>query len=133
MLRAVLDTNVYISAIMFGGKPEIIRRLAKEGKIQVLISEAIILEIAEVLRRKFDWESRDILQIIDDIRESTVLAIPRQNINLIKEDDADNRVLECALEGEAQYVVSGDKRHLLPLEIYRGVRILTPDQFLRLL
>jgi len=133
MLKAVLDTNVYISAVLFGGKPEEIRKLSKQGKIEVLISEAIISEIAEVLRRKFDWESWQISQVIDEIREATTLTVPRQNICLIKDDDADNRVLECALEGNAQYIVSGDKRHLLPLKEYRGIKILSPDEFLRLL
>ena len=133
MLKAVLDTNVYISAVLFGGKPEEIRKLSKQGKIEVLISEAIISEIAEVLRRKFDWESWQISQVIDEIREATTLTVPRQNICLIKDDDADNRVLECALEGNAQYIVSGDKRHLLPLKEYREIKILSPDEFLRLL
>lgn len=132
MLKVVLDTNVYISAILFGGKPEVIRKLSKEGKIEILISEAIISEIAEVLRRKFDWASWQISQVVDEIRKAATLTIPRQSIILI-DDDADNRILECAFEGSARYVVSGDRRHLLPLKEYRGIRILTPDEFLRLL
>jgi len=132
MLRVVLDTNVYISAILFGGKPEEIRKLLKEGKIDVLISEAIILEIAEVLRRKFDWENWQISQVVDEIREIAALAVPRQSISLIK-DDTDNRILECAVEGNAHYIVSGDKHHLLPLREYKGIKILNPNEFLRLL
>ena len=118
-MKVVLDTNVYISAILFGGKPERIRELSKEGKVEVLVSEAIISEIAEVLRRKFDWESWRISQVIDEVRETATLTIPRQSVSLIEADDADNRVLECALEGSAQYIVSGDKRHLLPLMKYK--------------
>ena len=133
MLRVVLDTNVYISAILFGGKPEEIRKFANDGTIEILVSEAIISEIAEVLRRKFDWESWQISQVIDEIREMATLIIPRQSISLIEENDADNRVLECALEGNARYIVSGDKRHLLPLVKYKETAILTPDKFLRLL
>lgn len=132
MQKVVLDTNVYISAVLFGGNPEEIRKLSKEGKIEVLISEAIISEIADVLRRKFNWESWQISQLIDDIREVSTLIIPRQSISLIA-DDADNRILECALEGNAQYIISGDKRHLLPLKGYRDIRILSPDEFLGLL
>jgi putative PIN family toxin of toxin-antitoxin system len=132
MLKVVLDTNVYISAILFGGKPETIRRLCKEGEIEILVSEAIISEIAEVLRRKFDWASWQISQVIDEIRKAATLTIPRQSIFLI-EDDADNRILECACEGNAHYIVSGDRRHLLPLKEYRGIGVLTPDEFLRLL
>ncbi len=131
-MRVVLDTNVYISAILFGGKPERIRKLFRDGEIEVLVSEAIISEIAEVLRRKFNWASWRISQVIDEIREAT-LVIPRCDVSLIEADDADNRILECALEGSAQYIVSGDKRHLLPLAKYKEINILTPDEFLRLL
>ena len=52
---------------------------------------------------------------------------------MIREKDDDNRILECALEGKAEYIISGDKRHLLPLGEYEGIRILSPDEFLRLI
>jgi len=130
-LRVVLDTNVYISAVLFGRKPEEIRRLSQEGKIGLLVSEAIIAEVAEVLRRKFGWESWQISQIINEIRETTTLVIPNQTLSVIKKDEGDNRVLECAVEGKAQYIISGDKSHLLPLKEYQGIKILSPDQFLR--
>jgi len=104
-LKAVLDTNIYISAILFGENPERIRKLSKEKELEILISEAIIAEIAEVLRKKFNWESWQISQIIDEIRE-------------------------CAVEGKVQYIVSGDKQHLLPLKEYQGVKILSPAEFL---
>jgi len=131
MLKAVLDTNIYISAILFGGNPERIRRLSKEGKVEILISEAIIGEIAEVLRRKFNWQSWQISQVIDEIRGFTTLVVPKRTISQIKEDEADNRVLECAVEGGAQYIVSGDKRHLLSLREYQGIRIVKVEEFLK--
>ena len=130
MLKLVLDTNVYISAILFGGKPEEIRKLAAEGEIEIAISEAIISEIAEVLRRKFGMENWQISQIVDDVREVTSLVIPQWNIHVV-EDDSDNRVLECAVEGNVRYIVSGDRRHLLPLKDYKGIEIVSPDEFLR--
>ena len=130
-VKVVLDTNVYISAILFAGKPERIRKLSKEGKIEVFISEVVIAEIAEVLRRTFDWENWRISQTIDEIREIATLVTPRRTLSIIKEDEDDNRILECAAEGKVQYVVSGDK-HLLFLEKYEGIEILSPAQFLRI-
>jgi len=132
MPKVVLDTNVYISAIVFGGKPEEIRKLSREGKISLLISEAILKEIAEALRRKFNWQNWQISQAIDEIRELATLVIPGEVISVIKEDDADNRILECALEGKAQYIVSGDEHHLLPLKEYQGIKILSPTDFLNI-
>ena len=129
--RVVLDTNVYISAILFGGTPEKIRKLSKERKIELLISEAIIAEVAEVLRKKFNWESWQISQIINDIRETATLVIPYQTLSVVKKDEADNRILECGVEGKAQYIISGDKRHLLSLKQYQGIKILSPANFLK--
>jgi len=133
MPKVVLDTNVYISAIVFGGKPGEIRELSRKGKINILISEAILKEIAEILRRKFNWQNWQISQAIDEIREFATLVIPGELISVIKEDDADNRVLECALEGEAQYIVSGDEHHLLPLREYQDIKILSPADFLNVI
>jgi len=129
-LKVVLDTNIYISAILFGGDPERIRKLSKEKELEILISEAIIAEIAEVLRKKFNWKSWQISQIIDEIRESATLVIPNQTLSITKGDEDDNRILECAVEGKVQYIVSGDKQHLLPLKEYQGVKILSPAEFL---
>ena len=130
-VKAVLDTNIYISAILLGRKPEEIRKISQEGKIELLVSEAIIAEVAEVLRKKFDWESWQISQVIDEIRETTTLVIPNQTLSVIKKDEDDNRILECAVEGKAHYIISGDKRHLLPLKEYQGINILSPAEFLR--
>lgn len=129
-LKVVLDTNIYISAILFGGNPGRIRKLSKEKKLEILISEAIIAEVAEVLRKKFNWKSWQISQIIDEIRETATLIIPNQTLSITKKDEDDNRILECAVEGKVQYIVSGDKQHLLPLKEYQGVKILSPAEFL---
>jgi predicted nucleic acid-binding protein len=51
---------------------------------------------------------------------------------VIKENDDDNRILECAIEGRVQYLISGDRKHLLPLKEYQGAKILSPAEFLKL-
>ena len=73
MIKVVADTNVYISAVLFGGKPEQIRELAREGRIELLISENILAEIAGVLKRKFDWFDWQISELVEDIRSITTL------------------------------------------------------------
>jgi predicted nucleic acid-binding protein len=60
------------------------------------------------------------------------LVIPKQTLKVIKERDSDNRILECTVEGKAQYIVSGDEHHLLPLREFEGIKILSPAEFLRL-
>jgi putative PIN family toxin of toxin-antitoxin system len=126
----VLDTNVYISAVLFGGKPEEIIKRSREGELNLVISEAILKEIAEILRRKFNWQNWQISETLDEIRGLAILVVPRKVISVIKEDAADNLILECALEGKADYIVSGDEHHLLPLKEYQGVKILSSAAFL---
>ncbi len=127
--RVVLDTNVYILAILFGGNPEKIRGLSNQGEIVILVSEAILKEIAEILRRKFGWQNWQISETLEEIREFTVLVIPQKSFSVIKKDESDNRILECAVESEARFIVSGDK-HLLNLKEYRNIKILSPKNFL---
>ena len=130
MIKVVADTNVYISAILFGGKPEEIRKLAREGKIELLISEFILAEISGVLKRKFSWSDWQISEVTKDIRDFTALITPVLTLSVIKDDEQDNRVLECAIEGKAKYIISGDEHHLQPLKEYHGIKILSPAQFL---
>jgi len=133
MLKVVADTNIYISAILFGGKPEKIRKLARKKKIELLISEIILAEIAEILKRKFNWPDWQISQTMESFRATTTLITPRHTLKVIKKHDPDNRILECAAEGRAQYIVSGDKHHLLPLKEYQGTKILSPAEFLKVM
>ncbi len=133
MIKVVADTNVYISAILFGGKPEEIRKLARESKIEIFTSEIILTEIAGVLKRKFSWSDWQISEVIKDIRSITTLITPTSTLSVIKEDEPDNRVLECATEAKAQYIISGDEHHLQPLKEYQGIKILSPAQFLELM
>jgi len=132
VIRTVADSNIYLSAILFGGRSDEIRRLAIEGTIQLFVSELILAEIAGVLKRKFKWSDWQIAEALNDTRAYTTLVTPAMTLAVIKEDEADNRVLECAVEAKAQYIVSGDKRHLQPLGIYEGIKVLSLKEFLEL-
>lgn len=130
--KVVLDTNIYISAILFGGHPEEILNLARLGFISIFISPHLIQEIKKVLREKFQWSEKQIQETIDTIQNFAYLIEPKTKISKIKEDKADNRVLECALTSKANYIVSGD-RHLLVLKRFRQIKILSPFDFLTLI
>ena len=130
MHKVVLDTNIYLSAILFGNKPEEIINLGKTGKIQVLVSEEILAEIAGILKRKFKWDDFLISDVIESIREYAILITPSKTVHVIKLHEPDNRILECALEGKADYIVSGDKRHILPLKEYERIKVLSASEFI---
>lgn len=131
MIKIAVNTNVYISIILFGGKPEEIRGLARDGKIELLTSEAILAEIAGVLKRKFNWSNLRISRAVDEVRAINTLVTPAKTLSVIKERDSDNRILECAVEGKAQCIVSGDEYHLLPLKEFEGIRIISPGELFK--
>ena len=128
MIRAVFDTNVFLSAIVFGGNPERAFLLAREGRIRLLVSPAILIEIASILQEKFGWGERDAADAVKTIGRAAELIKPSVAISALK-DDGDNRVLECGVEGQADVIVSGD-HHLLDMKEYAGIVILRPAEFL---
>ena len=103
-----------------------------EGEIEVYISSFIFKELEDTLKEDFDWSKKEVKDTIERIKTKTIQVQPEVKISVIKGKDDDNRILEWAVEGEAQYIVSGDEHHILPLKEYKGVKILSPAEFLRL-
>lgn len=128
--KTVLDTNIYLSAYLFGGKPEKITNLALDGKIQVFISRFIFEEIEDKLRTKFEVEEDEIKQIVKTIKSYAKRVPLKRKIPEIISDPKDNPVLETAVRAKASYLVTGD-RHLLRLQKHKTVEIVTPAQFLQ--
>jgi len=119
--RIVADTNIYISALNFSGKADEVLALGRAG--------AILDEIGGVLARKFRWSATRVREARAAIGDFTVLVHPREPVSVVREDEADNRILECALAAGADAIVTGD-HHLLELRRFGGVRITTPREFL---
>ena len=129
-MRVVLDANVYISALLVGRGCEEILTLGRTGVIQVLSSPEIIDEVASVMRRKFHWSPVDIRPFLDEARDLCRM-IPFDPAEVeFPADPADAKILACAVAGKADVIVTGDKKHLLPLKRYRGIPIVSPAEFL---
>ncbi len=128
MIRIVADSNVYVSALLFGGNPGRVIDLAATGSIELCISDPIQLEVDHVLRDKFQWSSGRLAGLTEYLWSPTHRVEPRHAVSDCRDPD-DNRVLECALEAQGQFIVTGD-RDLLELDPYQNIRILTPRQFL---
>jgi uncharacterized protein len=132
VLRVTADTNILISALIFpGGKPFQLLELAREGKISLTVSEAILDETAEVLANKFNWPPEDIAAGRKWITGMARTVKPAVRLAVVKDDPDDDRILECASAAGSDYIVSGDK-DLLRLERYDSIRILTAADFLEL-
>jgi putative PIN family toxin of toxin-antitoxin system len=128
MLRVVIDTNVIISALNFGGNPKAVLELARKRRICNTTSPFIINEIERVLTRKFGWQMEVTREIINDIQGFSHIVNPPETIALIK-NLSDNRILECAVAGGADYLISGD-HHLTDLKTFGTINIVTPTEFL---
>lgn len=129
-MRVTADTNIYVSAFQFGGKPLELLQLARTGTIELAISEPILREVTGVLRTKFHRRDADLLAIEQEIRSFAELVTPTKPVDVIKHDPPDNRVLECAEESRSDVIVSGDS-DLLSLRRFGNARIVRVAQFLR--
>ena len=130
--RVVLDTNIFVSAILYGGNPRKIVNLAISETIEIYVSLELFDELRRVLRGKFTLNSFEIDTIISEIKELAEIVTPQVGLQVIKNDPSDDKVLECAVEAKADYIISGDK-HLLTLGDFRGVKIVNPAEFLKII
>jgi putative PIN family toxin of toxin-antitoxin system len=129
--RVVLDTNVLISAVLFGGKPRDLFRLIIQGRIDAFTSPALDREFRDVLSRpKFKLTAEKCFLIYKEIETLMMMVFPKTTVDVIRSDPDDNAVLECALEACADHIVTGDP-HLLDLAEFKGIMIVTPAVFLQ--
>jgi len=126
--RAVLDTNVVVSGLGWGGSPAMILDAVSDGRIALVTSPALLTELRRVLGYpKLAKVIPGAAQLADLVAASGVVVDPSDVLAVVG-DESDNRVLEAAVEGAADYIVSGDV-HLLDLGSFRGIPILRPADF----
>jgi putative PIN family toxin of toxin-antitoxin system len=130
--KILLDTNILISAFGWGGKPRIIFKLILDNQVELVTSPQLISELKKVLDyQKFGFPNDLKKKVIDLILEVSTIVSPKIRVNIIKDDPSDNRILEAALCGSADFIITGDK-HLLNLKEYTGMKIVTAAEFIEL-
>ncbi|OGC08160.1 putative toxin-antitoxin system toxin component, PIN family [candidate division WOR-1 bacterium RIFOXYD2_FULL_36_8] len=129
-LTVVLDTNVFISALIFGGIPFELFDLCRQGRINLVVSSHILLEFARILQTKFKFSKKMALDVVSEIRRISKIVYPNIKIDIVKQDLSDNKIIECAVEGGAGYLVSGDS-HLLDIKYYKTIKIVSLSEFLK--
>lgn len=138
MIKVVLDTNELVSAVIkSGGLPDQIVQAWRDGKFEMVLSPAMLAELAKVLRyprlRKLHgWTDAQVDELVDRLRAAATVVAGDVEVSVVADDPDDNVILACALEVGADYVVSGDA-HLLNLKTYRGIRVVTAREFTILL
>jgi len=137
-MRIVLDTNIWLSAIFWKGEANKIIEACEKNKTEIIITEDILSEIIEVLNKESKFQkfiknkNQNIEDLIRTILSIATLVETKVKLDIIKEDPGDNIILEAALDGKSNYIVSYDK-HLLNMLEFRKIRILKPDEFLKLI
>jgi putative PIN family toxin of toxin-antitoxin system len=130
----VFDTNILISTVLSRrGTPSRCLQLAKEAKIISVTCQEILDELEEKLQNKFAYSLAGFQDEIQEVLKYSQLVRISNTLNVITNDPDDNMVLECAVLGNATHIVTGDKKHLLPLGNYQGIAIVTAADFLNLI
>lgn len=124
-MRIVLDTNVLIAAALKGGLAESIIDMANEDLPTLIISQDILDELVHKLSSKFNWRQADIIAFSEKIREIGQLVSITQRVSVMIRDPSDNKILECALAGKANMIVSSDQ-DLIKLKNFEGIAIVHP-------
>jgi len=136
VVRVVVDTNVFVSGAIGSSYPAQVIDAWHKEKFILVVSPSIIEEISAVLKRpkikKFTGlTKKDIKEIIGALETKAFVTAGEIEVDVIKDDPDDNKFLACAIEGLADYIITGDKKHLLPLKNYQGIAIITPKEFLK--
>ena len=133
MLRLVLDTNILVSAIISSGKPRKLFKMGINRKYKILISKETLDELSEVLQRqKFKMSGEEIIQIISALMKTGENVHVKSNFKVIRNDPDDNIIINVAYDGEADYIVSGDK-DIKDLKHFQKIKIVSVDEIMKIL
>ena len=133
MIRAVLDTNVFVSGIHWFGPSEKVLRLWFLNRFKLISSTEIVGEFVKIMTSfKIPMKIEDILWWESLTLEKSEFVVPNKRIEIVKDDPDDDKFIEAALEGKADYIVTQD-RHLLKIKEFRKIKIITPEEFIELL
>jgi putative PIN family toxin of toxin-antitoxin system len=129
-MRVVLDSNIFISAFFWKGNPRKVFNRVTNGFDELYITDDILEEILTVMsREKFDTTEMEIREYIEIIESYSVKIFPRNQAEEISRDKDDNKILQCGLEGNVDFIITGDK-DLLVLKEFRSIKIVTPKEYL---
>lgn len=139
MMRITLDTNVLVSAFIskLGHPANLLELCITLEDVELILSQSILKEFEEVLERdevreRFSYTGQDIRNIVSTLRGSSRIITPKSRFRIIKEDPKDDVILSTAYDGEADYIVSGDK-HLLNLRRFKGIKIVSPTRMIEVI
>lgn len=133
MLKVCIDTNIWISGVLFRGPPAAVVTAALNRKFTLVLSKVILEELERNLVHKFQFTRANSRKLINRILETADLVEPRGELRIIPHNHADNLVLETAIAGKVRYLITGDRQHLLPLGSHKMVKIVDAASFMEIM
>ena len=131
MIRVLPDTNIVISSAFWIGNPYEVIKKGILGEYQLIISAKILVEVSDKLRNKFQFPEENIQELIDILMIYCHVIDVTSKFNAVR-DKKDNKIIECAFDGKADYIVTGDP-DLLELKEFKNIRIITAKDFLKII
>ena len=134
-MKVTLDVNILVSGTFWTGNSFIILNKIDRKEIKSVTSKEIIREYDEVISsdeiiEKIENKKLILLKVVQKVIMNSASVEPKARLNIVKEDKDDNKILECAKEGNVDYIITQDK-HLLKLKSFEGIEIVEPDEFLK--
>ena len=131
-LIAVFDTNILLSGVGWRGEPYRCLELARVGIVEGVTCQELLDELTEKLQARLNFSAAQVTDTIADLLSFLRLATITNTLKVVSVDPDDDKVLECAVVGGASHIVTGDRRHLLPMGNYQGIPIVSAADFLAL-
>ena|SRR3989338_8664433 len=128
-MNVTADTNFLISSSMWDNSVahKLLLSLI-ENNVKIYTTKEILEEFSKVLKRDFKYNNEEVTERVNTVLSFVNLIIVRNKINIVKEDPDDNKIIECAIESDSEYILTYDN-HLLKIKEYKSVKILKPEEF----
>jgi putative PIN family toxin of toxin-antitoxin system len=129
-MKIVLDSNIFVSAFYWKGNPRKVFERVASGLDELYITDEILNEILDVMsRKKFNSNPKEIADYIRIIESFSIKLFTRNKIEKVSRDNNDDKILQCGIDGNVDFIITGDN-DLLVLEKYRNVKIIGPKEYL---
>ena len=131
-IAATFDTNILLSGVGWRGNPYRCLESARAGIVEGVTCKEWLNELAEKLQARLNFADAQVTDTVADLLTFLRMVTITNTLKVLETDPDDDKVLECAVVGGATHIVTGDRRHLLPLGSYQGIPIVTASAFLTL-
>jgi uncharacterized protein len=133
-MKVTLDTNFFISATQwdYSVAHKLLKKLILKD-VKIYSTTEILDEFFGILQRDFKYPKEDAEEVVEKVVAFCTIIEPKEKVDVVKDDPDDNKIIECALASKSDYIITYDAAHLLPLKEYQGIKIVKPEELMKIL